>query len=369
MPSTTPSDDDQIRFFGKVNDQERNQPVDRFGRPLSYYDSEQNIPKPPSRSNRDVKNRGDRSTGTRREKTRDGDAYRRGSRNTDSASRGNGRGTSQGQRTPSGHRAQRVQGGGRGSKKKPSGTTLIKALVSYQYASRSIALKAIVHDDVRVNSQLVQKHNHFVHINDDIITVNGRVLLRKSVKPVTIVFNKPAGIPGSREQSAVTLYSYVTNKRNWYTPAGVLPASASGIVVVSNDKHHRIPERSTIAMLTSDFWIKVQGVVSPEVAMALPANGRVAQQNTRSTWLAFERSILSLHQLAVVLKTLHLEVLAWSRRRLGPFNTTDLPTGAWYQLDDQQVVALDELVQRGGPDTTPLHEVWASIANTIRDLR
>jgi 16S rRNA U516 pseudouridylate synthase RsuA-like enzyme len=306
-------DDSQIRFFGRVGDGERRQPPAQNGQRSQY-------------------------------RTQQRPQQRHQQRHQ--------------QRRPQ-HRPKRTPG-----------TTLLKAIVSFQWASRGNALKAIHEGRVTLNNTVVRHPNQFIRLDQDVMAVNGQVLQRKTIKPLTIVFHKPKGLPGSREDGQETLYSFLNNKRSWFTPAGVLPASASGIVVVSNDKRHRNPETSTVARLSQDLWVKVPGAVADVVVQQLAAELHelvaVAQVNTRSTWISFTGTNRALRDLAPALKAHNLEVLAWERRRLGPFSITNINPGVWYQLDDQEIVALDELVESGIDDRTPLSDVWETIAQRIR---
>lgn len=241
------------------------------------------------------------------------------------------------------------------------GTTLLKTLVKVQWASRSLALKAIHNGHVQVNENVITEVNTWVAPNRDVITVRGQVVQRKTVKPVTIVFHKPRFIPGSREHDSVNLYSYLPSKRNWYTPSGVLPISASGIVLVSNDKAHRNPQLSCIAQLHQDIWLKVSGIVTESVCRELSATFgeelHVAQRNSRSTWLVCNNTHRSLRSFAGPLKNYGHEIIAWERRRLGPFRTDEIPYGAWYRLSDRETDALDHMVAMQLDQHTPLHQV------------
>ena len=231
---------------------------------------------------------------------------------------------------------------------------------------------------VSVNDVVVIHPNAYVRLDNDIISVNGAVIQRKTIKPVTIIFNKPHGLIGSKEEFRSTLYSFVTTKRFWYTPSGVLPKAASGIVVVSNDKRHADVRKSTVNLLTQDIWIKVNRKVEDKELKKIrkafqelwPEEGEwlsvtIGSTNARNVWLKITHKHGTIHQITVALKAFGLEALSIERRRLGPFTTDDLKMGAWCRLTDQEVVSLDELAQGTKPDSTPLKDVWAEIAERL----
>lgn len=242
-------------------------------------------------------------------------------------------------------------------------STLLKALVGYHWASRSLSLSAIHSGQVAVNGKIVRESNEVVNSKDDVISVCGNVLVRKSVKPVTLVFNKPKGIPGSREDGARSLYSYIANRRSWFTPCGVLPATAGGIVVVSNDKRYKLPG-NIIGKLSRDLHVKVQGTISSEQLSTIPS-ARIETVNARSTWIMFHQVRNNLHDIAKALKTLGFEVLAWERTRVGPFTTASLSPGAWYQLTDHEIISLEYMVEHSIVETTPLEVIWRTIEAQI----
>ncbi len=386
-------DDSQIHYFGRVDtggraaptdrtgqSGQQNRQADRFNRSGSRQQSDGNR----NQYNRARDQRGERyqQGGNRNQRgdSRQAPNVKPGHRDASKRNPGQGKAS----RNPSsdhqqkhGPRRQHAfnrssqsrSGSHRHKVKRTPGTTLLKAIVSYQWGSRSLALRAIHDGRVTLNNEPWLQPNQFVRLEQDIIAVDGQVLQRKSIKPLTIVFHKPKGLSGSREDGRESLYSFLSNRRSWFTPAGVLPASASGIVIVSNDRRHRNPATSVIGKLTQDLWVKVAGVVDQDRLDGFPTPVRIGQRNARCTWLAFEGTMVRLRDLAVQLKSRGLEVLAWERRRLGPFTTATMHPGVWYRLDDQQVVSLDELVESGIPDSTPLDDVWEVIAARVREAR
>lgn len=266
-----------------------------------------------------------------------------------------------------------------GPKKVPT-TTLLKAVVSFQWACRSRSLEAIQQGRVILNDKVCDQPNMIVRLDQDVISVDGQVLQRKTIKPITLIFHKPKGLCGSREAGIKeSLYSYLINKRTWYAPAGVLPKTASGIVIVSNDKRHRDPDTSPVYQLTQDLWIKVHkhvtdkdlATIRQEIAeiLDLPVEEvevREGLRTSRASWIAIEHTWINLPEMSIILKPLGYEVLSWERRRLGPFTVDNIHPGAWHQLPDHHVVALEEMAFSGVDDTTSLDEIWETIFNRLQ---
>jgi 23S rRNA pseudouridine2604 synthase len=215
-----------------------------------------------------------------------------------------------------------------------------------------------------------------VKLDRDAVAVDGKVLQRKTVKPIYIVFNKPAGLIGSKEEYRKTLYSFLTNKRGWYIPNGVLTKGASGIVIVTNDPIHKSAQFSPIAGLTRDMLVKVHrnpkkteltkltkllkeewSETADDISVEVHAKG------ARATWIKISHREGRIHDIMVALKTVGLEPLRAERSRIGPFTTESLSPGAWYRLTDEEILALDELVkQKPKEDNISLASLWTQVA-------
>jgi 23S rRNA pseudouridine2605 synthase len=262
---------------------------------------------------------------------------------------------------------------------KKNGTTLIKAMIDLQFASRALALKAIHDQRVTVNDEVATKPNHWVYVDHDAISVDGNPILRRTIKPVTLIYHKPHKLVGSKEEYRVSLYTALSNKKGWYIPSGVLSKAASGIVVVSNDPRHKTLEASTVSKLTRDVWVKVQRLpkkteltkLSKMLLKAVPEDESIlsvsiGQKNSKTAWVKVKTRHTKVGQILRALKELGLESLNVERRRLGPFNVSDLAPGAWYRLMDNHVVALDELAVSGADDeNSSLNDVWKGMTEKL----
>lgn len=221
--------------------------------------------------------------------------------------------------------------------------------------------------------------NTYVKLDRDTISVDGRVLQRKTVKPIYVVFNKPHGLIGSKEEYRRTLYSFLSNKRGWFIPNGVLPKSSSGIVIVTNDPEHRNLRRSKLAGLSRDMLFKVHRQVKKteltkiekklrELWLDVDADTKVTlhQKNARNCWIKVAMRRGRITDVTKVLKDVGLEVLSMERQRVGPFSTEALKPGAWHRLTDEEVVALDELTKSGTKeDSVSLASIWQQVSARI----
>ena len=251
---------------------------------------------------------------------------------------------------------------------------LVKWLVNLQYASHSISRRTIESGRVSVGEKVVNTPYVEVDPERDTISVDGLPIRRREDEPVTIIFHKPKGVSGSREDGQHDLYRFLINRVAWYSPKGVLPRTASGIVIVSNDPTHRDPETSFLSQLTADVRVKVSGLhVERElkaVRERLAASSGVSvedvhvalsERTSRASWLTFKSIRFTLRPISAALKSCGLEVLSWERCRLGPFNSDQLSPGSWRRLNPFELEALESAVASGIDDATPLEDVWAKI--------
>jgi len=251
--------------------------------------------------------------------------------------------------------------------------------VSFQWASRALSLKAILDGRVAVNEQTMIYPNVHVKIDNDVLSIDGNVLLRKSAKPITIVFHKPSGLLGSREDGRQSLYSTLANRNGWYMPLGSLTKAASGIVVLSNDPTHKCVADSPLAALTSDLLIKVHRnpkkteitKFKKALTAAWPADASIIDishhaKGSRAGWIKITHRTGKIRDVMSVLKSMELEPLRVMRSRVGPFNIDAIKAGAWYRLSDQDTLALDELAkQRPENDNVSLSTIWQQLSAAI----
>lgn len=237
---------------------------------------------------------------------------------------------------------------------------LADALVSMQWASRRIALNAVHDGRVTVNDRVVRDANTMIRVPDDNVRIDGRFMRHRYNRPVVLVMNKPYGMPGSREEGRTTIYSSLDNKRSWYTPNGVLPASVSGIILVTNDKRHRNEQASPLRNLSAEYRVKVHrkpkatelkkiakeieklcGLKDPLLTVGTHSVG------TRYTWLSIVTQRATIHHISKALKLVGIEPLRMDRYRLGPFTSHEVTTMSWLRLTEEEAASLVASAERG----------------------
>jgi 16S rRNA U516 pseudouridylate synthase RsuA-like enzyme len=263
------------------------------------------------------------------------------------------------------------------SKVLPS-STLIKALISYQLASRALCLQIIREQRVEINQRMALHQNERVFVDHDELAIDGVPLQRKNFRPVYIVLNKPKNVSGSREKGFKTLYTYLVNKRGWYIPSGALRKSHSGLVLVTNDPEHKIPSTSPLRYLLQEYAIKVHRPVKKselrdiQTKIQEQTNEQFVHSVTveermkgaRATWITVQFQGSNIDAVLRVLKAANIEVVSTSRTKLGPLDISKLGVGAWYQLPQDLAYALSTQAREPYETEKPQNDsFWKSLSH------
>ena len=255
--------------------------------------------------------------------------------------------------------------------------TLLKAVLAYQWASRALTLQAIRDGRIMVDGEVMNRPNRFVVLESTEIAVDGVQLERKSIKPRTIVFNKPHGVVTSREEGCTTVYSFLHNRKDWTFPIGGLPKHASGIVIVTNDSSFADQVANPFKNFTSDIFVKVhrplKRLENNKVKKALAEIWKdddvldvtVAAKTARGAWIKIESKTGRLQDIYTVLKSLQLEPVSVERRRVGPFTTDRLSKGAWFSLTDEESDTIRQQSESDTHDTSAASSLWSAVSKRL----
>lgn len=241
------------------------------------------------------------------------------------------------------------------------------ALQTLGWASSSRSLREINRGVVLVDDEQVTDPLHPVDIDKASIAVNGMELSTKTSAAKTIIWHKPASIDG---------FSDVAGSHTWIKPAGSLPKSASGIVILTNENRYADHVSAPIAHLTCDYEVRVQQLPIPDdlqayaqsihqhVDTAEDVNIEILRKSKRGSTIGFSRARYRLVDVARSMKEHGFEVLSWKRTRVGPFSIKDYEQGAWQRLRPGEIAALDEMMVSGINDATPLDNVYEEIVRS-----
>src|SRR5271154_2895706 len=113
--------------------------------------------------------------------------------------------------------------------------TLERVLSKAGLGSRTEARKWIGAGRVRVNGKLIQTPDHWVDLERDAVTLDGKPI--RAPKKIYLLLYKPKGYltthkdPGGRP----TVYNLIPDVGQWVVPVGRLDQDTSGLLLLTND--------------------------------------------------------------------------------------------------------------------------------------
>lgn len=227
---------------------------------------------------------------------------------------------------------------------------LSKRVIALSQCSRREADQYIEGGWVRVDGVVVEEPQFMVDTQQ--VEIDPRAVLAQS-EPVTLVLHKPADAAADDANTAAAL---VTPQTHWPEDgSGVrplkrhlqrleaplaLPASASGLLIFTQDWRARRKLTEDIDRIEQEFVVEVAGTLK-ENGLALLNHGlsfnnyamppiKVSWQNERHLRFAFKR--LSSSQIEPMCNAVGLQVLGMKCLRVGRIPLARLPPGQWRYL-------------------------------------
>lgn len=113
--------------------------------------------------------------------------------------------------------------------------TLERVLSKAGLGSRTQARSWIGAGRVRVNGKLIQTPDHWVDLERDRVTLDGRPV--RASKPLYLLLYKPKGYLTTYKDphGRPTIYDLITEVEQWVFPVGRLDLDSSGLLLLTND--------------------------------------------------------------------------------------------------------------------------------------
>lgn len=230
--------------------------------------------------------------------------------------------------------------------------TLDRVISKAGLASRTEARSWIGTGRVRVNGKLIQTPDHWVDIENDCVTLDGKPL--SAEQEAYVLLYKPKGYITSYKDpdGRPTVYDLIRDLGQWVFPVGRLDQDTSGLLLLTNDT--ALGERLTNPdhKVPKTYLVKASRVLSEEDLDRLRNGLDLSDGPTRPAlvnrvrdsekYTHFEITITEgrNRQVRRMVEALDAKVLKLVRTRLGPLEIGDLQMGKWRSLTPDEIRAL-----------------------------
>lgn len=215
--------------------------------------------------------------------------------------------------------------------------------------SRTEARQWIGAGRVRVNERVVRDPDHWVDLERDRVTLDGKPL--RPVAKTYILLYKPKGyLTTYRDpQGRPTVYDLVQSAGTWLAPVGRLDLDTSGLLLLTNDTdfaervmnpEHKVPKTyqvKTSTRLTDEAIAQLGAGVELSDGRTRPAVVARLRDSPKYTFLELTLTEGRNRQVRRMIEAVGSKVLKLVRTAIGPIRIGELPIGKWRQLTAEEV--------------------------------
>src|SRR5271157_4660386 len=230
--------------------------------------------------------------------------------------------------------------------------TLERVISKAGLGSRTDARSWISAGKILVNGKLVQNPDHWVDLEKDRITFEGKPL--HAAAKVYILLYKPKGyLTTWRDpEGRPTVYDLIGDAGTWLSPVGRLDLDTSGLLLMTNDNDfavrianpgHKIPKtyqvKASIPLSDEQLERLRQGVELND-GPTRPATVNRLRDGAKHTVLEMTITEGRNRHVRRMLEALDSKVSKLVRTAIGPIRIGDLPIGKWRHLTEEEVRSL-----------------------------
>jgi 23S rRNA pseudouridine2605 synthase len=230
--------------------------------------------------------------------------------------------------------------------------TLERILSKAGLGSRTDARSWIGAGRVRVNGKIVQNPDHWVDLDKDRVTFDGKPL--RAAARIYILLYKPKGyLTTYRDpEGRPTVYDLTSGVDAWLSPVGRLDLDTSGLLVMTNDTDFAELLTNPDHHVPKTYQLKASTVLSDEQIEQLrrglelsdgptrPALVKLLRDHAKYTHLELTIKEGRNRQVRRMVEALGSKVLKLVRTAIGPIRIGDLPIGKWRLLTAEEVMSL-----------------------------
>jgi len=224
--------------------------------------------------------------------------------------------------------------------------------------SRTDARSWIGTGRVRVNGRVVQDPDHWVDLDRDKVTLDGKPL-RSAAKRYILLYKPKGFLTTWRDpEGRPTVYDLLPGDGNWVSPVGRLDLDTSGLLILTNDtalaEHLTNPDHQ----IAKTYQVKASTRLSEAQLQRLrigvdlndgptrPALVTRLRDSEKYTFLELTITEGRNRQVRRMLEAVESKVLKLVRTAIGSIRIGDLPVGKWRELTPEEVRVLSPRLNR-----------------------
>jgi 23S rRNA pseudouridine2605 synthase len=241
-------------------------------------------------------------------------------------------------------------------RKPPAGNrplkTLERVLSKAGAGSRTEARKWIGEGRVQVNGQKIQTPDHWVDLERDRVTLDGRSL--KAARKLYILLYKPKGYITTYKdpEGRPTVYDLLSGVESFVGTVGRLDQDTSGLLLLSNDTDFAERVTNPDHKVAKTYLVKASSRLSDEDLQRLrngvelsdgitrPAEVRRVRDSEKYSFIEITITEGRNRQVRRMIEAVGSKVLKLVRTSIGPIGIGELEIGKWRELTAQELRAL-----------------------------
>ena len=230
--------------------------------------------------------------------------------------------------------------------------TLERVLSKAGLGSRTEARSWIGAGRVRVNGRTVQTPDHWVDLERDRVTLDGRPI--RGARKVYLLLYKPKGYLTTHTdpQGRPTVYDLVRDAGVWVVPVGRLDLDTTGLLIMTNDTEfaerltnpeYKVPktyQAKCADRLTDEQIARLRGGVELSDGPTRPARVERLRDSGKYTHMQLTIGEGRNRQVRRMVEAVGSKVIKLTRVAIGPVRIADLQIGKWRHLTAAEVRVL-----------------------------
>jgi pseudouridine synthase len=203
-----------------------------------------------------------------------------------------------------------------------------------------------------VNGQIVKNPDHWVDLERDRITLDGKPL-QKTAKTYLLLYKPKGYLTTYRDpEGRPTVYDLIEDAGAWLAPVGRLDLDTSGLLLLTNDTEfaerimnpeHKVPKTYLVkasTRLTEEQMEQLRRGVQLADGPTRPARVELLRQSAKYSFLELTITEGRNRQVRRMVEAVGSKVLKLVRTAIGDIRIGDLPIGRWRRLTAEELRAL-----------------------------